>query len=122
MSWVLGLHLISAHWPGCYDFEGECRRYEVATPGIYARHEDGATFGAYRNSYGRPSAYAGWTFETKDKRFALTVAGVTGYPAAPLRLMVAPSVRFPIGGMSVRLAGAPKIGASAALLHLALEW
>lgn len=67
-TWTLGLHLLTAHaMPG----------YEAVTPGIYARHESGATFGAYRNSIGRRSAYAGWTFESG--RFALTVGAVSGY-------------------------------------------
>lgn len=67
-TWLLGIHLLTAHTaPG----------YETATPGIYARHESGFTVGAYRNSIGRPSAYAGWTFE--QGRYALTVGAVTGY-------------------------------------------
>ncbi len=69
-AWTIGLHLLTAHAvPG----------YEAVTPGAYARHESGFTLGAYRNSIGRASAYAGWTFETEDRRFALTVGAVTGY-------------------------------------------
>lgn len=67
-AWTIGLHLLTAHAvPG----------YEAVTPGVYARHESGLTFGAYRNSIGRRSAYAGWTFESG--RFALTVGAVSGY-------------------------------------------
>lgn len=67
---ILGLHLLTAHSaPG----------YESQTPGIYVRHESGATAGLYRNSIGRNSAYAGWTFETEDKRYALTAGVVSGY-------------------------------------------
>lgn len=67
-AWAIGLHLLTAHaTPG----------YEAVTPGAYARHESGATFGAYRNSIGRASAYAGWTFERGQ--FALTVGAVSGY-------------------------------------------
>ncbi len=69
-TWILGLHLLTAH---------AAQGYEAITPGAYARHESGFTVGAYRNSIGRPSAYAGWTFETEDRRFALTVGAVTGY-------------------------------------------
>lgn len=67
---ILGIHLLTAHsMPG----------YETVTPGIYTRHESGFSAGTYRNSIGRQSTYAGWTFETEDKRWALTVGAVTGY-------------------------------------------
>ncbi len=70
MSITLGLHLMTAH---------AASGYESVTPGIYIRHESGLTAGAYRNSIKRPSLYAGYTFETADKRWALTVGAVTGY-------------------------------------------
>lgn len=69
-AWVIGVHLLTAH---------AASGYEAVTPGIYARHESGFTVGAYRNSIGRESVYAGWTWETPDRRFALTAGGVTGY-------------------------------------------
>lgn len=122
-AWTLGLHLISLHAPNCHDDGGLCKRYEALTPGIYARAPSGLSFGAYRNSYGRGSVYAGWTFETPDKRFALTVAGVTGYPQRGLRPMALPSIRWDLGAKtSLRIAAAPKVGGSAALVHFAIEY
>lgn len=122
-SWIIGLHLLSLHAPNCYDDRGQCRRYEVATTGLYAKAPSGLTFGGYTNSYGKPSAYAGWTFETRDKRFALLVAGVTGYARAPVVPLVAPSVRFEIGQWTaLRVAGMPRFEkGGASVLHLAIE-
>ncbi len=117
MSWILGLHLFSAHVPNCW---GEpCQRYEVFTPGIYAKAPSGLTVGAYRSSYGDGSTYVGWTFETKDRRFALLVGGVTGYSRASVLPLIVPSVK--VG--NVRLAFMPRFekgGASVA--HVAVEF
>ena len=68
---ILGLHLLSLHVPHNADLR------EV-NPGVYARM-DGFTAGAYANSIGRLSVYAGYTVETPDQRFALTVGAVSGY-------------------------------------------
>lgn len=101
---VLGLHLATAHSaPG----------FEAATPGIYMRAGYGFTAGAYRNSYGKGSAYVAWTLETGDflgqRRFALTVGAVTGYPARPVLPLLVPSVRFGLSDdVSLRLAFIPK--------------
>lgn len=106
---VIGLHLATAHERG---------GYESVTPGVYARWHDGLTLGAYRNSEGRGSAYAAWTF---GDTFALTVGGVTGYRRAVMPLVV-PSVRIPIAdGTSVRLSYIPKYEKGSAALHLSIE-
>jgi hypothetical protein len=123
-AWVLGAHLLSFHAPGAYtDDAGRRVAYERVTPGLYLRAPSGLTFGAYRNSYGDGSAYVGWTFETDDKRFALTVAGVAGYKRAAVLPMVIPSVRFSLTDkLALRIAGAPRIEkGGAALLHVAVE-
>jgi hypothetical protein len=122
-AWIVGLHLWSSHFGACYDLIGECKPYESATVGIYAKAPGGFTFGAYRNSYGKPSAYAGWTFETKDRRFALVVAGITGYDRATVVPAVVPSVRFYLGGhTALRIAGLPRFEkGGASVLHFALE-
>jgi hypothetical protein len=125
-AWTLGAHLLSFHAPGAYTSDAGRRvAYERVTPGLYLRAPSGLTFGAYRNSYGDGSAYAGWTFETEDKRFALTVAGVAGYKRAAVLPMVIPSVRFSLTDddkMALRIAGAPRIEkGGAALLHVAVE-
>jgi hypothetical protein len=121
-GWVVGLHLWSTHFGACYPMPDGCRQYETATRGIYWRAPGGFTVGGYRNSYGKDSTYAGWTFETADKRFALTVAGVTGYRRAAILPMLAPSIRFVVfDSWAIRASGAPKLGGSANVLHLAIE-
>ena len=132
---VIGAHLVSLHSNPSYitvvDVHGntlQTRQYETVTPGAYVRLANGATFGAFRNSYGRGSAYAGYTFETADGRFALTVGGVTGYYGAAVQPLVIPSVQFGLDalgapGWKARIALAPKPPrrASSAALHLAVE-
>jgi hypothetical protein len=123
-AWTLGAHLLSFHAPGAYTSDAGRRvAYERITPGLYLRAPSGLTFGAYRNSYGDGSAYAGWTFETESKRFALTVAGVTGYERARVLPLLIPSVRFGLtDDLALRIAGAPRIEkGGAALLHVAVE-
>lgn len=113
---VLGVHLFSLHTaPGL----------EAANPGLYVRHESGVTAGVFRNSYARTSAYAGYTLETADRRFALTLGAVTGYPAKPVLPLAVPSVRFGLSDqVAARVAYLPKppgrIGRSHAL-HLSIE-
>lgn len=121
--WIVGFHLFSLHDPGCYQERGNCIPYNKTTTGVYAKSPSGFTYGGYTNSYGDPSAYAGWTFETRDRRFALLVGGVTGYERSPLLPLVVPSVRVPVTRtMSLRLAGLPRTGLGAAVVHLALEF
>lgn len=123
-TWIVGLHLLSLHSPNCHhDNRGQCVRYEKATTGIYAMAPSGLTFGGYTNSYGSSSAYAGWTFETKSRRFALLVAGVTGYRRAAVLPLIAPSVRFEMTSRTaMRIAGMPRFEkGGASVLHLAIE-
>jgi hypothetical protein len=83
---VVGAHLISLHSSPTYvsahdnfhDIDYRTR-YEWVTPGAYVRMANGATAGAYRNSLGKASVYVGWTWQTDDERFALTVGAVSGY-------------------------------------------
>lgn len=83
---VVGLHLLSLHTAASYTTEtnnvGDERAsasYRTLTPGVYLRTQAGFTAGAYHNSIGKPSFYAGWSFATDDDRFALTLGAVTGY-------------------------------------------
>jgi hypothetical protein len=122
--WVIGLHVLSLHSPAHWtDDFGARVAYNKATTGIYARADNGFTFGAYSNSYGKASAYAGWTWQTDNKRWAVTAAGVTGYPSKKLRFLVLPSVRFDLpSDWSLRIGGGPRVEKDgAALLHFALE-
>lgn len=79
---IVGLHLLTAHaGPG----------YETATPGIYVMAPSGFTAGAYRNSYGRSSVYAGWTWSAD--RYHVTLIGATGYRTAPVVPLVAAGIK-----------------------------
>lgn len=89
---TLGLHLATAHFGGSPDSP----HVENVTPGIYLRTPSGLTAGVYSNSEGGTSAYAGQTFETDSRRFALTLGAVVGYRVAPVLPLVVPSLRFEI--------------------------
>ncbi len=115
---TIGTHLASHHSPD--------RGYNNTNPGMYLRTTDGLTVGMYKNSEYRYSFYAGRTYEAEYRGWLadLTLGGVTGYKSSPLLPMVVPSIATPplVGGVRVRLAYIPKIGAEgAAVQHLMLE-
>jgi len=117
---ILGLHLATAHIDAPPDAHLQGR-----TVGVYARAESGLTLGAYRNSYGRPSTYAAWTWSTPGGMLSLTAGAVTGYPRASVSPLLVPSLRLPLAGVpgwAVRLSALPKPHSDgAAGLHLSLE-
>lgn len=122
---VIGLHLATAHFGQPADLQ-----LQAATPGIYLRSAAGLTVGAYHNSQGAASAYAGWTWSTADGRWSITAGAVTGYPRAKVSALLAPSVRLPLAGVlgdaatgwAARLAYLPKPHSRGAHgLHLSLE-
>lgn len=147
---VVGAHLISLHSSPTYvsahdnfhDIDYRTR-YEWVTPGAYVRMANGATAGAYRNSLGKASVYVGWTWQTDDERFALTVGAVTGYRrdftvilnrdwgheprvekrGQALQPLVVPSVRFALDDRTaLRLGYVPAPHKdSAAVVHLSIE-
>lgn len=82
-QWTYGAHLLSFHKPGSH--------METVTPGLYALHSSGVTLGAYRNSEGKFSTYAGYSTEY------LTVGLVTGYNRRPVLPMLVPSYKFSNG-------------------------
>jgi hypothetical protein len=87
-AWAYGAHLVSFHKPGTH--------METITPGAYALHiPTGATLGAYRNSEGKFSAYAGVTLERGP--WQVTLGVVTGYAKRRVLPMVAPSYKFDNG-------------------------
>jgi len=108
---TIGLHLGSLHsTSGWCDYN----------PGVYARLDSGATFGAFRNSECRTSAYAGWTWEVKRGKLsaALTAGAITGYVARPVLPLFVPSIKVSV----VRLSYTPKINRSGAhALHFSIE-
>ncbi len=114
-QFTAGVHLATTH-------RGNAG-LESSTPGLYVRHESGATAGGYRNSYGRWSTYAGWTWEAPGRYVAITAGAVTGYPAAKVMPLLVPSVRLPLGPVSARVSYIPKPvkSGTASGLHLSLE-
>jgi hypothetical protein len=82
----IGIHLGTKHAQGT--------KYENLNPGAYIVWQSGATVGAYRNSEGAGSAYAGWTWGKGP--LSVTAMAVTGYKRAPIVPGLVPSVRIPI--------------------------
>lgn len=113
---TVGLHIASAHEHGGLN---------GFNPGIYAKLDNGATAGIYRNSYKRVSTYVGYTMEARRGEFsaALTLGAVTGYPAASVMAMAVPSLAYTIGPDTVRIGIVPKppTGGTSASLHLMVE-
>lgn len=119
-GFTVGLHLATAHFGG--------RDLRPSTPGLYGRVNagplQGLTGGTYLNSYGNRSHYVGWSGQTDDKRFAITLGAVTGYSAQRVMPLVAPSVRVPLwGAAALRVAYIPKPRkqGNAAGLHVSTE-
>ena len=118
---TIGAHLGSWHSePG----------YNTANPGLYLRTAGGWTLGGYRNSVRRDSTYAGWTGGVElatGLRAELTLGAITGYPAAAVLPLAAPSLRICPGnaaGPALRLTLLPKVHPKqgAHVAHLSTEW
>lgn len=112
-SIVIGLHVTTAHFdaaPGA--------TLQDRNPGVYVRADSGLTLGAYRNSIGRDSVHAGWTWETSDRRWALTAGVVSGYDLSRVGPLLVPSVRLGPVRLSY-LAKARRDGSQG--VHLSLE-
>ena len=118
-AWIIGVHLVTAHFPAAYD---GVHRFEWLTPGLYVVAPGGATVGAYRNSYGNASAYAGWTW--RRGQWALMVGAVTGYDRASVLPMVVPSYSFKLeDNKALRFSYMPKTyKAGAHALHVSYEF
>lgn len=136
---VVGLHLGSVHVPHRIDQRN-------VNPGAYVRFGNGLTLGAYRNTLGRESVYAGYTFNVIG-RIDLTLGAVTGYERKVVAryykpvcadgnpgpctltkgftrhrvgLLVAPSIRLPgVAGFTPRLSALA--GDDAVAIHLSVE-
>lgn len=112
---TVGVHLGTAHF-GQYG-----KTMSSENPGIYIE-DGGYTAGIYRNSYSKPSTYAGYTGRWASGMLSLTAGVVTGYPRAVISPLLVPSIRIGVGGMFARLAYLPKPhshGASG--VHLSIE-
>jgi hypothetical protein len=134
---TLGLHVATVHLP-------QADYLHNTNPGVYARLDNGITFGAYRNSFGRTSAYLAYTYEYGFA--ALTVGGITGYQMkdvpcvgdrarmgydycydgnsrGAVGLLIAPSVRLPeVLGITPRITLLPQFSAKGhTAIHLSIE-
>jgi len=114
---TVGIHTFSIH---------EKSGFNNTNPGLYVRHDNGVTYGFFKNSYRRDSAYLAYTVETEEwKNFtlAMTVGGVSGYPAAQVMILAVPSITYHFGQSAVRIGivpRPPRTGAASAL-HLMFE-
>jgi hypothetical protein len=115
-----GLHTVSVHSaPG----------YNGTNPGVYLLWQNGVAAGAFHNSYGRNSTYAGWLWRIDNaNRFGVLLGAATGYGSTSERMAIAPllvpSVRWGWdNGMSARVSlfPDPRHGA-VQVLHLSFEW
>jgi len=95
---ILGFHLVTAHVG-----VPQGAHLQSLNLGVYVASATGWTAGAYRNSAGLASAYAGRTLMTADGRWALTLGVVTGYARHPVRPMLVPSVRLGLGDSAAAL-------------------
>lgn len=103
-GWLIGLQLVSAHYGSGAD------QLQWATPGIYAVHPSCFTASVYRNSEGRASVLAGWTWQSESRTWAITAGIVTGYSMGGVLPIVVPSVRIPLGDSSaMRLSLIPPV-------------
>lgn len=113
---TVGIHTVSVHAHGGYN---------NVNPGLYVRH-GGITFGTYRNSYRKQSAYLGYTLETPQwhsMTAAVTVGAITGYERASVMPMLVPSVAYHFGRSAVRLGIVPRppVNGGSAAMHLMFE-
>lgn len=103
-GWLIGLQLVSAH------YGSGASSLEWATPGVYVRAPIGATASVYRNSEGRASVLAGWTWRWCDGAVAITAGAVTGYSMGRVLPVVIPSVRIQLAdGAALRVSLVPPI-------------
>lgn len=125
---TVGLHWLSGHTRG---------GYEAVTPGLYLRTGQGATVGAYRNSYHHLAAYVGVTQDLRvspSVTVSLTLGVIAGYregqvtpgPRGDLTLapLVAPSILIhDSDGTGARFTFLPPTSPKGAgVVHLSLEW
>lgn len=95
-----------------YHFD-KSKDFNEANPGIGYRSENGLLGGVYRNSYNKPSVYAGKQYETSiggPFNAGITMGGVTGYPAASVLPMIVPEISADMGDSQFALMLQPPVG------------
>lgn len=113
----IGINLYTHHT----DDAGLCNQ----NPGVYVKSESGWAGGVLKNSECRLGAWGAYSFETNTIRLlgvpasaGLMVGGITGYRAAPLLPLIAPSVKVSV----FRFTYLPKApGAQSDGIHLSIE-
>jgi hypothetical protein len=143
---VVGLHLVSYHAEKGGSSSSGDRGWNNRNLGVYARWDNGATIGTFKNSLYRQSAYLGWTVSDYSNTVSLTLGAISGYDKitsgmgdhqdircdkSGCRLVNLKSVILPLIVPSVRIGITEKLAARIAILavpkhpvaaHLALEW
>jgi len=115
---LVGMHIGTWH-----DAVGFCSN----TPGTYAKWVNGMTLGTFRNSECENySFYVGKTYETDlagSIRAAVTIGAITGYRAADVLPLVAPSLSIAMPRRAaVRITYIPKVAQDGAnALNFAVE-
>lgn len=121
---ILGLHLLTYHSHQNYTIDGErpriAHRFSGNNPGVYVLHRGtGLGAGAVRNSFGRWSTHASWTWQAN--RYVDVSVGVITREGINDRTypFVAPSLRIPLEAYAARLTLLPGKGVTSA--HLSIE-
>lgn len=110
------------HGPSKHD---SSKPYNNSNYGIGYRTDKGFIFGAYENSYGRPTFYVGrqWDFTPRFGAFTALGTGydnVSGLPVAPL---IGLTFKQPLTDrLTLELMGVPKLGSVDAVVHVSLAY
>lgn len=122
----IGLHLGTWHFSqnkvSSKHFQGSWNNFN---PGIYAKLNNGITFGTYYNSERKQSFYAGKTFSknlTNNLEIAVTAGVISGYNKTVLPLVL-PTVGYKFHqDFAVRVGFVPKVNKQGSSgLHFAIE-
>jgi hypothetical protein len=103
---------------------GDGEPYVEKNPGVGVRFGN-VQFGAYRNSWGKGSAYA--LLDIEPVRFGPVSAGVfvgaaTGYPGKAVLPAAGIVCRFRVGGASMTLRAIPPVGGLSGVAAVEVGW
>jgi hypothetical protein len=103
---------------------GDGEPYVERNPGVGVRFGN-VQFGAYRNSWGKGSAYALADFEPVKLgpvSAGVFVGAATGYPDRAIMPAAGIVCRFRVGGASVTLRALPPLGGSSGVAAVEVGW